>query len=365
MSKKAHLESYLSSDELKTRYLSAKDLVESRRWHLLWLVSLDWSIKKAAQVMGYNYDYAKEIVKKYNSGGELGIVNRQKKGKRRAYNALLTDSQLLDLKEALKTPPEDEGLWTGPKVARWIEKKTGIEKVWNQRGWDYLKKCRYSMQIPRRKHRKGDKDEQAAFKANLPLKVQELQRENPNATIEVWSFDEHRLGLKPIIRRIWSPIGKKPIALIEHRYEWLYIYGFVHPKTGRTEWFIIPRVNTQWFNQVLQALAQATGAGKDKIILIVLDQARWHTSKQLEIPEGIVLQTLPPYSPELQPAERLWCLADEPLVNRTFDDLDELEEILAKRCCILSTMTSEISALTNYHWWPDPEQLGEDNPVCA
>ena len=67
----------------------------------------------------------------------------------------------------------------------------------------------------------------------------------------------------------------------------------------------------------------------------------------------------------MQPAERLWCLADEPLVNRTFDSLDELEETLAQRCCILSTMTSEISALTNYHWWPDPEQLGEDNPVCA
>ncbi len=53
------------------------------------------------------------------------------------------------------------------------------------------------------------------------------------------------------------------------------------------------------------------------------------------------------------------------IVNRTFDSLDELEEILAQRCCILSTMTSEISALTNYHWWPDPEQLREDNPVCA
>ncbi|MCH2232478.1 MAG: IS630 family transposase [Crocinitomicaceae bacterium] len=333
MSKKAHLEPYLNRDELKTRYLSAKDLVESRRWHLLWLVSLDWSIKKAAEIIGYNYDYAKKIVKNYNSLGELGVVNRQKKGKRRAYNALLTDNQLLELIEALKSPPEDQGLWTGPKVARWIEKKTGIEKVWNQRGWDYLKKCRYSMQLPRKKHRKGDKDEQAEFKANLPLKVQELQRENPNATIEVWSFDEHRLGLKPIIRRIWAPIGQKPIAVIEHRYEWLYLYGFVHPKTGQTEWFIIPRVNTQWFNQVLAAIAEATGAGKDKIILIVLDQARWHTSKNLEIPEGIVLETLPPYSPELQPAERLWCLADEPLVNRTFDSLDELEETLAQRCC--------------------------------
>lgn len=357
MPKKAHLEPYLNSDELKSRYLLAKDPVESRRWHLLWLVSKEWSIKKAAEIIGYNYDYAKEIVKNYNSLGELGVVNRDKKGKRLAYNALLNQTQLLELREALKSPPEDEGLWTGPKVARWIEKKTGIEKVWNQRGWDYLKKCCYSMQLPRKKHRKGDPNEKAEFKQNLPIIVQELQRQNPHATIEVWSFDEHRLGLKPIIRRIWAPIGQKPIAVIEHRYEWLYLYGFVHPKTGRTEWFIIPRVNTQWFSEVLQAIAKTTGAGDDKIILIVLDQARWHTSKNLEIPPGIVLHTLPAYSPELQPAERLWCLADEPLVNRSFESLDELEETLASRCRILSTMTEEISALTNYHWWPDPENL--------
>ena len=65
------------------------------------------------------------------------------------------------------------------------------------------------------------------------------------------------LGLKSIIRRIWAPIGQKPIAVVEHRYEWLYLYGFVHPKTGRTEWFLIPRVNTQWFGAVLQAIAKA------------------------------------------------------------------------------------------------------------
>ena len=77
-----------------------------------------------------------------------------------------------------------------------IEKKTGIEKVWNQRGWDYLKKCRYSRQIPRRRHRKADFPEaQEEFKQKLPLVIQELQQKNPDATIEVWSFDEHRLGL--------------------------------------------------------------------------------------------------------------------------------------------------------------------------
>ena len=70
------------------------------------------------------------------------------------------------------------------------------------------------------------------------------------------------------------------------------------------------------------------------------------------MPEGIHLEVLPPYSPELQPAERLWRLADEPLANRCFDRLEALEDVLEVRCRTLLTMQPEIKALTNYHWWP-------------
>jgi transposase len=65
---------------------------------------------------------------------------------------------------ALRSRPEDGGIWTGPKVARWLEKEIGRKKVGNQRGWDYLKKCKYSWQKPRPKHRKGDEKTQEDFK---------------------------------------------------------------------------------------------------------------------------------------------------------------------------------------------------------
>jgi transposase len=59
---------------------------------------------------------------------------------------------------------------------------------------------------------------------------------------------------------------------------------------------------------------------------------------------------LPAYSPELQPAERLWSLVDEPLVNEYFETIEERSEILITRCQYLETMTNEIKNLTNYHW---------------
>ncbi|NES87354.1 MAG: hypothetical protein F6K10_41915 [Moorea sp. SIO2B7] len=64
------------------------------------------------------------------------------------------------------------------------------------------------------------------------------------------------------------------------------------------------------------------------------------------------MHRLPPSTPELQPAERLWSLTDEPLANKSFENLDDKRSVLIERCQILELMTSEIKALTNYHWWP-------------
>jgi hypothetical protein len=94
------------------------------------------------------------------------------------------------------------------------------------------------------------------------------------------------------VRRVWAPRGERPIASVHHRYEWLYLYSFVHPLTGQTESYIIPRVNIEWFNLALESFALAVGAGKDKIILLVIDRAGWHMSDKVVVPEGIYLEPL-------------------------------------------------------------------------
>jgi hypothetical protein len=182
-----------------------------------------------------------------------------------------------------------------------------------------------------------------------------LQQAYPQAVIEAWAMDEHRLGLKPIQRRVWAKRGQRPIALVQHRYQWLYLYAFVHPQSGQTEWFILPLVNVVWFNAALAAFAQAVGAGPHQQILLVLDGAGWHRSPKVVVPEGIHLEFLPPYSPELQPAERLWQLSDEPIVNRHFEDLDTLEAVLAQRCRTLSNLPQLIHQHTHFHWWREAE----------
>jgi transposase len=64
----------------------------------------------------------------------------------------------------LQSPPDDDGVWSGPKVAQVIAEVTGVAKVWPQRGWDYLKRLEQSLQVPRPRHCKGDAEAQEAFK---------------------------------------------------------------------------------------------------------------------------------------------------------------------------------------------------------
>lgn len=144
MSKKAYFVSHLSSSELKRCYQQSTEPVESRRWHLVWLVSTDWSIKQAAKAVGLNYDYAKEIVHGYNQKGPEALSNRRKTRRAGGRRALLNGNQLEELRQALHQPPADGGLWSGPKVAQWIAQKTKRQKVWEQRGWEYLRRCRFS-----------------------------------------------------------------------------------------------------------------------------------------------------------------------------------------------------------------------------
>ena len=167
-------------------------------------------------------------------------------------------------------------------------------------------------------------------------------------------MDEHRLGLKPIRRRVWAPRGARPVAQGHHRYKWLYVTAFVHPASGETFWYLTSRVSKLLFQELLALMAREAGAGRERILVLVLDNAGFHTPERLKVPDGIRLVYLPAYSPELQPAEHLWGLLDEPLANRYFETLADLEAVLAERCRTLDQDRTTLASRTGFHWWPNP-----------
>ena len=164
-------------------------------------------------------------------------------------------------------------------------------------------------------------------------------------------MDEHRVGLKPILRRVWARKGQRPVVSVRPRYEWLYVYAFVCPETGEAEFWLAPSVSSAWFVRIVSAFLR----GREAAVLLVLDRAGWHVSAEtlaLEAEGVLAFEHLPSYSPELMPAERLWELTDEPLVNRVFERLADLEAVLAERCVLLTEQEERIKSRTLFHWWP-------------
>jgi transposase len=128
----------------------------------------------------------------------------------------------------------------------------------------------------------------------------------------------------------------------------------VQPTTGEAVWFLSTGLSKPLFEALLAAFARQTGAGRKRHIVLVLDNAGWHGPKGLAVPDGITLVFLPPHSPELQPAERLWPLVDEPVANKHFATLAELDATVGERCRRLGA--DAIQPHTDFHWWPRPSK---------
>ena len=119
------------------------------------------------------------------------------------------------------------------------------------------------------------------------------------------------------------------------------------PSTGETFWYVSNGLSKPFFAALLALFAREAGAGRERIIVLGLDNAGWHSEPNLVVPDGLRLVYLPGYSPELQPAEPLWPVLDEALANRYFATLADLECAVAERCRVLKDDPGNLG--TNFH----------------
>ena len=157
------IKAQLRSFELEARYEAAADPVAKSHFHALWLLSSGYEVEEVAELLSFSTRWVRALLKRYNEGGPEAL------GDQRTHNGtkptILTSAALAALKERIKTPPNDGGLWTGPKIARWLAKFHGLESVHDQRGWDALIAIGYSIQQPRPRHPEvASKDDRAALK---------------------------------------------------------------------------------------------------------------------------------------------------------------------------------------------------------
>ena len=173
--------------------------------------------------------------------------------------------------------------------------------------------------------RRGNGGVQKNFAASLD---QIAERDAAGKPIEIWFQDEARIGQKNKITRRWARRGTRPSAPHDQRTRSTYIFGAICPARGTGAGLVLPRCNTATMALHLAEISQMVTPGAHAVLL--LDQAGWHLSDKLDVPDNITLMPLPPKSPELNPVENVWqFMRDNWLSNRVFRSYDDILE----HCC--------------------------------
>ena len=155
--------------------------------------------------------------------------------------------------------------------------------------------------------------------------------------------DESRIGLIINRRRRITLKGVKPIGHIQYQHQSFWLYGSVAPYTGDSFFLELPMTDTQGFQYFLNALSRRY---PNCLNILFLDQARFHRGEELIAPDNVLLVPLPPYSPELNPMERVWEYIKDLIAWERFRDLSHLSDRI---CTIIQAFTKDtLKSLTYY-----------------
>jgi transposase len=170
---------HLSVADLERRYRTAQDVTEARHTQAIWLLAQGRTVLDVAGVLAFAPRWVEQLAARYNAHGPAVLGDQRRRNGRAA--SVLTAAVLAALAERLRAPPDDGGRWTGPKVALWMARQLGVERVHPQRGWEALKRVRWSIQAPRPRHpRSATPEQRAAFKGGSKRRSRRPGRRIPS-----------------------------------------------------------------------------------------------------------------------------------------------------------------------------------------
>jgi len=161
--------------------------------------------------------------------------------------------------------------------------------------------------------------------------------------VNLYFQDESRFGLKTHIGKCITARGVKPIVSYQHRFKSTYLYGSYSPINGDSFVWEINGVDSSIFEAYLKALSEYKPR---EYKIIVIDNAGFHSTKNIIVPDNIGLINIPPYSPELNPCEKIWQHLKTRFKNQFFKDMNQLAHWLAAQ--VNSMSKEQIKSITHY-----------------
>jgi len=167
--------------------------------------------------------------------------------------------------------------------------------------------------------------------------------------VEIWFQDEARVGQKNGLVYQWAKKGSRPRQPQDQRYDNAYIFGAICPARDTGAAIIMPFADTFAMQTHLEEISRHVAPGA--VAVLVLDQAGWHTTGKLRIPDNIVLVSLPPKSPELNPTENIWqYLRQTWLSIRVFGDYADICDACCTAWNKLIAETGRIASIGTRQW---------------
>jgi transposase len=300
-----------------------------------------------AVMLGYHRTTVARWLAKYRQGGIKTLLEITKSpGRKKA----IPDEIKEQLKLELKDP---EGFRSYGEIQTWLKVMFELEVSYTVVHKLVRYQLKSKLKVPRPVNIKQVTGAVEEFKKNLSSSLTQILKPLENLIknyrkVRYWCQDESRIGLITMKGRKITCQGVQPIGVEQLTFDYLWLYGLVEPLTGESFFYEFSHLDSIGFERYLELFAEEMASD---FHIIQLDNGGLHQALNLAIPENVVLLFQPPYSPQVNPIERLWKELKKDLKWEIFPNLEHLRTSLAK---ILNDLTSEaIASLTGWQFIRD------------
>ena len=328
--------------ELRRRHRSTRDTREKERCQAVLLAhGGQHTYEEIAEIVGRARSTIQTWIKEFEGRGLLSLVHQQGQGGGKPTE-LRNEQIQRELREGLRS-----GRWMrAAEIQRWLYECHGVSRSLDS-VYYWLGKLAGALKVPRPVHIKKNAEQSVDFKEHLYEKLRALELP-AGRKVRVWVQDEARYGLHTLRRRCWGLRGVRVVKPVQQKYEWGYLYGALDVVAGEAQFCFLPSVSLELTSMFLEQIAAADPEAEH---VIIWDQAGFHHVKgDPRVPERIHLLALPPYSPELNPTEKLWDVIKDHIANRLFQTLEEIEAVLSTALQPYWSSTEPVRSLVGDGW---------------
>jgi transposase len=333
-------------EEVKARMKEDPRAWCRQRWLIIYNALVDPREASAiAKHTGVSVHTVHKVISTYNREG-VSAVETQGKGGR--YHAYLTREEERDLLTPFFERAEKGELTTIAHIKEAFEERVGhaVDETTISR---VLKRHQWRKLVPRPFHQEATKEEQQLFKQHFATLVEEVVQSRDSTDerpVLKMAQDEACFGRISVARRAWVPPHLRPLIPRQLVREYTYVYAVVAPAEGKMTSLILPSADTAMMNLFLEHVSHTFS---EYFLVIQVDQAGWHSAKDLVIPENIRLIAQPAYSPQLNPVEHMWDeLREKAFSNRAFASLHAVIETLCEQLRQLEDNSKLLRSMTYF-----------------